>query len=141
MTLRKVTSQMITDFQLEKTGCDFMGYTFININSLSFHHLKVSHKDCLKNGIGHGYTYNNGAILTMRTSHQYLHIIQQFDPDTFDFITKEMITENERRKLEIASLRRIRDALLYFEKEHCATQNSRGKYIIRRRYLSERIHL
>lgn len=139
--MRKVTSRMIKDYQIDKKGIDFMGYTYSDFNSLSFHHLRVSHKDCLRNGMGHGYKSWNGAILTMRTSHQYLHIIQQFDPDVFDFITREMIDENIKRELAIDSLKRIRSALLYFEREHCATRNSRKKLIIRPRYIYTRAKL
>ena len=49
------TKEMIKLYDIKKLGYDFMGYTFRNINELSFHHLIVPHRDCERKGLGDGY--------------------------------------------------------------------------------------
>jgi len=53
--LRAVTKEMVKEYELKKLGYDFMGYTFKNVNELSFHHLIVPRKDCKRKGLGDGY--------------------------------------------------------------------------------------
>ena len=45
---------MIKLYDIKKLGYDFMGYTFRNINELSFHHLIVPHRECERKGLGDG---------------------------------------------------------------------------------------
>lgn len=139
--MKEITSEMIRDFQIKKLGFDFMGYTFRNPNELSFHHLVVAKKDCHSQGLGDGYLRWNGAILKQKTSHDYLHIIGNTDPEIFWLITNEMIEENKKGRLDIENLKRIRDFLLYFEKEHQDDANKSGKRLIRREFITARIHL
>jgi hypothetical protein len=70
-----------------------------------------------------------------------LHIIQQVDDEIFMRITSEMIDENFKGKLDIDNLKKIRDLLLYFEKEHLDDKNKKGKRLIKYPYISERIKL
>ena len=53
--MKTVKEEMIRDYKLKKLGYDFMGYTFNNVNELSFHHLIVPKKDSERMGIGDGY--------------------------------------------------------------------------------------
>ena len=53
--MREITKEMIKLYNIKKLGYDFMGYTFRNINELSFHHLIVPKRDCKKKGLGEGY--------------------------------------------------------------------------------------
>lgn len=85
--------------------------------------------------------YWNGAILRQDTSHDYLHIVQKYDDDIFGLITNEMIKENEQGRIDIENLRRIRDLLLYFEKEHCSDKTKKGKYLIKESYIRDRIKI
>jgi hypothetical protein len=55
VNLRAVTKEMVKEYELKKLGYDFMGYTFKNVNELSFHHLIVPRKDCKRKGLGDGY--------------------------------------------------------------------------------------
>lgn len=140
--MREVTNLMINDFKLKKLGYDFMGFSFKRKEQLSFHHLIISHRDCkLLHIPSEGYIYQNGAILKQNTSHDYLHIIKQYDPEIFGLITSELIDENIKRKLTIDSLRRIRTLLEYFEKEHCSTRTKKGNLIIKDSYIKERVRL
>ena len=52
-----------------------------------------------------------------------------------------MIKENEQGRIDIENLRRIRDLLLYFEKEHCSDKTKKGKYLIKESYIRDRIKI
>ena len=101
----------------------------------------VPHRECKSLGLGEGYYFWNGAILNQSTSHEYLHIIEYYNPDMFYAITSEMIDENVLRRIEISNLKHIRDILLQFEREYCSETNKKGKYIIRPEYIERRIKL
>lgn len=138
--MREIMSIMIHEFNLNKLKYDFTGYTFDRTRQLSFHHLRISKHDCKDLNIpSEGYLYWNGAILRQDTSHDYLHLIQQYDDEIFRLITNEMIKENEQGRIDIENLRRIRDLLLYFEKEHCSDKTKKGKYLIKESYIRDRI--
>lgn len=139
--MREITQEMIKTFNIKKLGFDMMGYNFNKNNELSFHHLVVSRRDCKAAGLGEGYYFWNGAILVQHTSHDYLHVIEHADPDMFYAITSEMMDENMLRRLEIANLKRIRDILVQFEREHCSDTNKKGEYIIKNSFVNNRIDL
>ena len=60
----------------------------------------------------------NGSILCGKTSHPYLHVIEEKDYDMFCSITSEMIDMNMRGCLSEYNLRKIDDILCQFEREH-----------------------
>ena len=131
--MREITKEMIKLYNIKKLGYDFMGYTFRNINELSFHHLIVPHRDCKREGLGEGYLLWNGAILKQDTSHEYLHTIERIDREVFLQITKEMVDENNKRKIDIENLKRVRELLLYFEEKYKDIENKQGKKLITQR--------
>lgn len=139
--MREITSNMIEDFHINELGYDFMGYKFKNPRELSFHHLIVAKQYCDSLGLGDGYYKWNGAILKRSTSHDYLHLIQRIDDDIFLAITSEMIDENIKGELSIQNLRRIRDLLLYFENRYKERENKKGRKIIKKEYILNRIDL
>lgn len=139
--MREITQEMIKTFNIKKLGFDMAGYNFKNNNQLSYHHLVFAKRDCKHLGLGEGYFFWNGAILVQKTSHDYLHIIEYIDSDMFYAITSELIDENISRQIRIENLKRIRDILMQFEKEHCSDTNKNGKYIIKPEYISTRIKL
>lgn len=139
--MREITREMIKLYNIKKLGYDFMGYTFNRPEELSFHHLIIPHRDCKREGLGEGYLMCNGAILKQETSHEYLHTIELYDRELFLRITKYMIEENQNRKIDIDNLKRIRDLLLYFEAEHQYDKNKKGKSLIKRKYITDRIDL
>ena len=81
--MKQVTEEMIHVFNIRKLGYDFMGYKIHREQSLSFHHLIIPKRESRKVGIGDGYVFWNGAILVQNTSHDYLHLIERIDRDTF----------------------------------------------------------
>ena len=138
--MREITKEMIKLYNIKKLGYDFMGYTFRNINELSFHHLIVPHRDCKREGLGEGYLLWNGAILKQDTSHEYLHTIERIDREVFLQITKEMVDENNKRKIDIENLKRVRELLLYFEEKYKDIENKQGKKLIKQKNITQRIN-
>lgn len=139
--MKEITREMIQEFRLKQLGYDFAGYTFNKTGELSFHHLIVPHRDCKYYGLGEGYQFWNGAILVQSTAHDYLHAIERIDYDMFSAITSEMIDENAMRQIRIDNLKRIRDILLAFEREHCSDRTKSGAYVIKPIYVRDRIKL
>lgn len=124
--MKNITRVMIDIYNLKHI--DFMGYEFSTKNA-SYHHLIVPRR----NG-GHE-TIQNGAILNGKTSHPYLHIIENCDYDMFLAITSEMIDENILGRLDANSLRKIHDILLQFEREHSGDTNKKGKLLIKEQFI------
>ena len=139
--MRTITRDMIKKYHIKKLGYDFMGYTFKRPDDLSFHHLIIARKDSHDAGIGEGYLAWNGAIVNQRTSHDYLHIIEQIDREAFLEITKFMIMENQKGELDLNLLWEIRKVLLAFEALHWNQVKTDGKPFIRERYITNRIQM
>nr|DAG95480.1 MAG TPA: hypothetical protein [Crassvirales sp.] len=116
---------MINLFKIEEV--DFMGYS-INKSTLSYHHLIVPRR------LGGPETIDNGAILNRLTSHPYLHIIENRDPEIFFLVTSEMVDENIKRKIDLENLRKINDLLNTFEREFCSSLTRKGKPLIKEEY-------
>lgn len=132
--MREITKIMLKKYALNKLKYDFMGYPFTAMNQLSFHHLIVAHRNCKSQGLGEGYYEWNGAILRQDTAHDYLHIIERYDPDMFYAITSEMIEENLKGHLDINNLQEIDAILRSFEREHCGDRTKKGKLLIKPEY-------
>ena len=133
--MKEVTKLMIQDYNIKRLKYDFMGYTFKLEKELSFHHLLIPNRK------GGPVARWNGSILVMDTAHSYLHRIESRDEEIFALITSEMLDENIKGKLDIENLRRIRDLLEYFEKEHCGDTTNKGKPLIKDEYIRRRINL
>lgn len=133
--MRNTTKLMIEKYALKKLKYDFMGYEFSRTNELSFHHLIVPHKECKSLGLmQNGYLMWNGAILVQETSHEYLHIIGNYDYEIFQTISNEMIEENVKGHLDWVNLKRIHDLLTYFEIKYQNVTNKKGYPIIKEEY-------
>lgn len=137
---RKVTNLMIRDFKILEYGFDFMGYTVEDRSDLSFHHLVVSHQQCILSRVPHqGYVYWNGAILVQDTSHAYLHTIEKVDRSRFEIITSHLITMNNNKELDLYNLSEIDKYLEEFEFEHQDDVNAEGKKLIKTPWIEDRI--
>ena len=132
---------MVNDFKIMKLGYDFLGYKVNRKQDLSFHHLIIQRRHCKEAGLGEGYLYWNGAILRQNTSHDYLHLIENIDPEIFYELTSEMIDENIKGRLDTDNLKRIHDLLLYFEREHDHDTSKKGKLLIKREFVTGRVNL
>ena len=137
--MREITKLMVNDFNLKKLGYDFAGFHFNRVNELSFHHLIVPHRDSMSFGIGEGYVYWNGAILVQNTSHDYLHLIEQFNRPMFLAITDELIKENKQGYVGIDNIRRIHSVMEEFESRYGNVKSKKGKLLVKREYIKNRI--
>lgn len=121
-----ITKVMIHVFDIQEM--DFMGYS-IDKKNASYHHLIIPRRK------GGPKTIDNGAVLNCRTSHPYLHVIEEKDYEIFYLITSEMIDQNIRRRLDLENIKRINELLNYFEREHCGDTNFSGEPLIRESYV------
>lgn len=137
--MREITKLMVNDFNLKKLGYDFAGFHFNRVNELSFHHLIVPHRDSMSFGIGEGYVYWNGAILVQNTSHDYLHLIESVNRPMFLAITDELVLENKQGYVDIDNMRRIHSIMEEFEDKYGDIRGKKGKLLIKREYIKNRI--
>lgn len=137
--MREITKLMVNDFNLKKLGYDFAGFHFNRTNELSFHHLIVPHRDSKSFGIGEGYVYWNGAILVQNTSHDYLHLIESVNRPMFLAITDELVLENKQGYVDIDNMRRIYSIMEEFEDKYGDIRGKKGKLLIKREYIKNRI--
>lgn len=119
---------MIRDFNIKRLGYDFMGYSLQKGDIYTFHHLIIPNRN------GGAYVRWNGAILCGKTSHPYLHVIENKDYDMFSAITSEMIDMNIKGFLDSSNIRYINDILNQFEREHAGDRTRKGKILIKEEY-------
>ena len=127
--MKEITKLMINEYKINQLKMDFMGYSLQKNEVYTFHHLIVPKRQ------GGKATIQNGAILCGKSSHPYLHVIENTDHDMFLYITDEMIDENIKGYLDIENIRRIHDALSQFEKEYYDAITHKGKILIKEEYM------
>lgn len=128
--MKSVTRELINIYKPK--GIDWMGYDIRTIHDLTYHHIQ-------KKEDGGPFTLDNGALLRGDTSHEYLHIIETRDLDMYIYINKILKAINEQGyRPSREQLLLIRDVLLSFEREHDRDENSKGKLLIKTRYIKGR---
>lgn len=130
--MKEITKIMYKKYALNKLKIDFMGYLFTKPEQLSYHHLIIPKR---RGGLE---TIQNGAILRQKTSHDYLHIIENYDSDMFYAITSEMIDENIKGHLDTENLKVIDDILQSFEREYINYRTKKGYLLIKPEYIEQR---
>lgn len=126
--MKYITRLMINMYSIDKLGYDFAGYSLQKGDIYTYHHIIPRRH----NG---PMTIENGAILCGKSSHPYLHTIENYDYDRFTAITSELIDENIKGYLDMENLRNIDDILNGFEREYCGRTNRKGKPIIKEEYV------
>ena len=122
--MKPITKQMIKVYNLDKL-C-FMGYTLDK--TATFHHIEKREHGGLE-------VIENGAVLNPY-AHEYLHIIEYKDLETFISINKILKVINEQKdKPTIEQLQIISKLLSMFEKDHKEDRTSKGKRLIKHQYL------
>lgn len=128
--MKQLTRDMIKIYKPK--GIDWMGYKLNTVQDLTYHHI-------VKKEHGGLFTFDNGALLRGDTGHEYLHIIENKDLDIYIYINnilKEINTQQYRPTKEQLLL--IKNVLLQFEREHCSDRNSKGKQLIKTKYIEGR---
>lgn len=118
---------MCNYWKILELGYDFAGFE-IDKKDVSYHHLIIP------NRLGGPVTVQNGAILNGSTSHPYIHVIENYDPDMFAAISSEMIDENIKGYLDMENILRIYDIMDCFEREYAGKRTKKGKEIIKEEY-------
>lgn len=110
------------------SGLDWMNYRLVK-EDITFHH-------CKKKSDGGKKEIGNGALL-MPVGHQYLHLIESMDIDTYLELNSIFKIINMQEK-EPTLMQRgvIEDILLSFEDIHRWDKNKNGELLIKRKYLS-----
>lgn len=139
--MREITRLMINEFKIMDLGYDFMGYKLVNESDVSFHHYLIARRDCKRLGLGEGYTYQNGVILNAKTSHPELHLVESKEEKLFYYITSEFLDMKNKGYLDIENLKRVQEILLEFEHKYRNATDSKGKELIKRKYIEGKVKL
>lgn len=133
--MKMVTNLMINEFKLRELGMDMMGYKVVKDNDYSFHHLIVPKRDCKRKRIeNQGYVRWNGAILSSRSAHPYLHLIEEHKRAYFEDITHQLINMNQKGYIDVEDLKIIHSLLHEFELLYDYEASHRGKLVIPPRF-------
>lgn len=128
--MKTITRELI--YLYRPRHIDWMGYELRSINDLTYHHIQ-------KRADGGNLTLDNGALLRGDTAHEYLHIIENKDLDMYVYINNLLKNVNTQgyapTKRQLLAVRAI---LEQFEREHCSDKTSKGKPLIRTKYIEGR---
>lgn len=125
--MKKVTKEMLKIYK-PISDLDWLNYKIVRKSDLTFHHIQ---KIC----DGGKEIITNGALL-LPVAHEYLHLIECKDLETYLLINKIFKLINEQQKEPTMEQREILEYLLReFEKVHRKDKNSKGKNLIQYKYL------
>lgn len=128
-----LANRLFYEFELHKLGYDFMGYTFDDKKEISYHHIQPRHYKGKT-------TYENGALLNRNTSHNYIHIIEEYEFQLFIELSQELIAEH-KDGITKEHLLAIRQMLEFFEQKYKEQYTKRGILIVKEEYVRRRIDL
>jgi hypothetical protein len=110
------------------SGLDWMNYRIVRKSDMTAHHI-------VKKEYGGKLEIGNVAPL-MPVAHQYLHIIEYKDIETYIAINKIFQIVSKQMKEPTREQREIIEYLLeIFEGKHRKDKGSKGKILIQRKYL------
>lgn len=127
----KLSDRLYYDFKLNQLGYDFMGYEFDSKKELSYHHIQPKH-------FGGQTTYDNGALLVRSTSHNYIHLIEEYDYKMFLMVSKLLIEEKNMGKVDIEILKEIDGILNCFEEKYERAYTKKGQPLVREEFTRRR---
>lgn len=125
--MREETKMLVAFYGIED-GLDWLNFPIIRPKELQFHHIK-------KKANGGKMEFSNGAILTP-TAHRFLHIIEKYDIEIYNAITKMFKIYVMQKNAPTSEQRIIVYKLLKeFYKRHENTKTKKGKLILKERYI------
>lgn len=109
------------------SGLDWLNYKLVR-SDVTYHHI-------LRRTNGGKKTIENGALL-MPVAHQYLHLIESKDINTYITINKIFEYINQQKYEPTQEQREILEYMLrQFEYQHRFDKGSKGKLLIKHKYL------
>ena len=124
--MNKITKEMLHIYQ-PISNLDWLNYKIVRNKDLTFHHI-------IKRENGGKLELSNGALL-IPVAHQYLHLIEYKDIETYNAINKIFRYVNDQEYEPTREQREIVEYLLReFEKVHKNDKNSKGKSLIQYKY-------
>lgn len=124
--MKPIVKEMLKIYRVKPL--DFMGYKVTKENPYTFHHIQ---KRC-DGGLA---TIDNGAILTL-VAHEYLNIIEFKDISTYYALNEMFKIINRQGYAPTVEQYQIINAMLeMFEEKHERDRNSKGKLLIKQKYL------
>lgn len=124
--MKQITKEMLRIYK-PYSNLDWLNYKLVK-KDVTFHHIQ-KRVDNGKREI------NNGALL-MPIAHEYLHLIEYRDIDTYIAINQIFKFVNQQMREPTKEQREILEYLLKtFESKHKWDKNSKGKILIQRKYL------
>lgn len=114
------------------SNMDWMNYKLVR-KDITYHHIEKKENNGKR-------TITNGALL-MPVAHQYLHLIEYKDIDTYVAINKIFKFINQQEYEPTLEQREIIEYLLQeFEKVHRWDKGSKGKLLIQKKYLERSLY-
>ena len=132
--MSRLRERLYKEYQLESLGYDFLGYTFENKKELSTHHIIPKH-------CGGQTKKNNLCVLNRFTSHNYIHLIEDYDYKAFMQISKCLMEQVKLGKVSIGEINTIFELLQEFEHKHKNLEDRNGVPLIKEEYKTKRIIL
>lgn len=125
--MKNITREMLKIYK-PNSNLDWMNYRINRKCDLTFHHI-------LKRCDGGSRVIENGALL-LPIPHQYLHLIEYRDNETYKMLNKVFEIVNKQREEPTKDQREIIEYLLQdFEYHHRWDKSSKGKLLIKRKYI------
>lgn len=124
--MNKITKEMLKIYK-PISNLDWLNYKLVR-KDVTRHHI-------LKKEDGGKLQISNLALI-MPVGHQYLHLIEYKDIETYNAINKLFKYINQQRYEPTQEQREILEYILQqFEKEHINDKNAKGKKLIQYKYL------
>lgn len=120
--MSRLRERLYKEYNLEELGYDFLGYTFKDKKELSTHHIKPRF-------LGGQTKHNNLCILNRNTSHNYIHLIQDYDYKVFLQISKHLLNQVQKGQIDIDEISEINELLLFFEDKFRNEETKNGLLI------------
>lgn len=130
--MSRLREKLYKIYNLEELGFDFMGYEFGSKKELSTHHIIPRHT-------GGQTKKGNLCVLNRITSHNYIHLIEDYDYKAFLNISKLLLEQVKLGKVDIEDIKRINELLLNFEEKHKDDEARNGTLLIKEEYKTKRI--
>jgi hypothetical protein len=125
--MKPITRLMVDTWEMNKI--DWMGYQISRKNPFTYHHAFIPARK------GGKATIDNGAILCGETSHPYIHVIENWDEERFEYLTEVLKEINEQRRMpSLEQFKKMRSCLESFEHEYSGKRTSKGKVLIKDTY-------